>query len=154
MLHMSASRSPKLTVLCRGTKRAWFLLRRGQFHRHRVAPVRADLSTGVLTLRATPGEFASIDGRVQVTGHNQAAAGILTAEDPICERHVVVHPPAARAGLGGRLPPAGDDDTTAVPSRLVGELPTELSEAHITDGLRQMLVLQHAGHVEVFNYPD
>jgi hypothetical protein len=58
-------RSPKLTVLCRGTKRVWFLLLselgsglRGQFHRSLTTTASAPHSTGVFTLRRTAGELA------------------------------------------------------------------------------------------------
>jgi hypothetical protein len=50
-------RSPKLTALCRSTKRVWFLLRRGQFHLSLTTQASARLSTGVSTLRGTPGEL-------------------------------------------------------------------------------------------------
>ena len=56
--------------------------------------------------------------------------------------------------LRGRLPAAGDHHPTAIPGRFVGQLPPELTEAHIADGLRQVMVLQHARHVEVFNHHD
>jgi hypothetical protein len=82
-LSMSAIRSPKLTVLCRGTKRVWFLLHRGQFHRSPTTPASAPHSTGVFTLRGTPGELAQIDGGVQIAVQDLAAICMLAAKHAV-----------------------------------------------------------------------
>ena len=50
-------RSPKLTHLSRRLTGVWFLLRRGQFHQGREAPASAPLSTGVFSVRGTPGHL-------------------------------------------------------------------------------------------------
>src|SRR5260221_9096702 len=56
LLHGRSYRSPKLTVLCRSTTRVWFLLHRGQFHASPTTGASAPRSTGVLTVRGTPGQ--------------------------------------------------------------------------------------------------
>jgi hypothetical protein len=50
-------RSPKLTVLCRSIERVWFLLHQGQFHSGPATGASAPLSTGVLPVRRTIGQF-------------------------------------------------------------------------------------------------
>src|SRR6266849_10422437 len=49
-------RSPKLTRVSRRIPGVWFLLHREQFHLSRTAQASAPLSTGVLTVRGTPGQ--------------------------------------------------------------------------------------------------
>src|SRR5215467_13562505 len=79
----AGNRSPKPTVLSsEGIIRVWFLLHRGQFHLDPAAQASASLSTGILTVRGTPGQLAQVDRCVQVTIQDEAAstAWILTAE--------------------------------------------------------------------------
>src|SRR5260370_6732320 len=76
--YVMKNRSPKLTVLCRNTKRVWFLLHRGWFHQGRKDLARAVLSTGVLPLRGTPGECARMDHQVEANGPRRAWFSLVT----------------------------------------------------------------------------
>src|SRR5260370_1253453 len=91
-------------------------------------------------------------GGVQVPVDDEAAR--LTAKRAIRERQGRIDPPATGAGLGRREPAVGYDDAAAIPRRLVRQLPAELPKPNVPDGLRETVVLQRPGHVEVFTHDD
>jgi hypothetical protein len=83
----------------------WFLLLRHQLHTGLALRARAGNSTGVLTVRGTPGQLLEIDGGVQISIQHQTA--LLTMKGPIREREIFIEPATAAAPLAGRLPPLG-----------------------------------------------
>src|SRR5258708_28229589 len=147
-------RSPNLTVLCRSIRRVGSLLPRGQFHRRLTTAASAGLSTGVFTLRRLAGELAQIEGGVQIAVQDLAAVRVLTLKRPVRQRQVLIYPAASRAGLARRLPARGQYHLAAIPGGFVQQLPPELPKAHIRDGLRQVVVLEHAGDMQVFDDED
>src|SRR5262249_15488967 len=86
-----------------------------------------------------------VDGCVEIAVEHLAA--LLTAECTVGQAQITVHPATNRAGFGRWLPPARDDDPTAIPRGLVSELPPELAASHIANRLRQVMVRQQAGHI-------
>src|SRR5262249_61928222 len=73
----------------------------GQFHRRLMAAASALLSTGVLTLRGTPGRCglpAQVERHVQSTVKDKGTIGplgVAPAQHPIGQREVLVDPAAA-----------------------------------------------------------
>src|SRR5258708_4444854 len=67
---------------------------------------------------------------------------------------MLIHPAALAARLGGCKPAVSHDNVAPVPPGFVRQLAAELVATDIRDGLRQMVVLQQAGHVEVVNHHD
>ncbi|GEM_PF-2219606 len=64
---------------------------------------------------------------------------------------VFLHPATAAARLAGWLPPICQHHPAAIPGRLVEQLPLELGGAYVGYRLRQMMMLQHPHHMQVFH---
>src|SRR5262249_41182484 len=147
---ITQDRSPKRTHLSQGLNGVWFLLHRGQWHRRLTTPASALPSTGVSTLRRTVGELGEIDGRVAAAVHSHATnlatylATYLAMKASVSKGQHWVYPATARTRLAAWLPAAYHHNAAAIPRGLVDELPPELREAHISDGLCQRVVLEQA----------
>src|SRR5215470_3191434 len=66
-----------------------------------------------------------------------------------CDRSTL--PVSAGRDVTRRLPTVHRHHATPVPLCFVGQLAPELIKAHIGNGLRQMVVLQHACDMQVFD---
>ena len=82
-----------------------FLLHRRQFHARPRPRASADSSTGVVTVRGTPGQLHQIDGGIQIPIQHQPT--LLAVIDPIREGQIRIQPPTLTASLAGGLPPVG-----------------------------------------------
>jgi predicted dienelactone hydrolase len=127
----------------------WFLLHGRRFHARPRPCASASDSTGVLTVRGTPGQLLEIDGRVQIPVQHQLT--LLTVEGAGLEGEIFFDPATGTAPLAGRLPAIRQDHPRPIPDGFVKQLPLELIEAHIPDGLRQMVILEHAADMQVFD---
>jgi hypothetical protein len=63
------------------TLSVWFLLLRRQLHTRLAPRASAGRSTGVLTVRGTPGQFGEIESSIQIPISHQTTP--LTVEGPI-----------------------------------------------------------------------
>src|SRR5215469_4048315 len=73
---------------------------------------------------------------------------------PIREGEVRIEPSTATTPLAGGLPPIGQEHASPIPARFIEQLPLELSEPHIADGLGQTMILEHARDIQIFNDQD
>src|SRR5690349_16925005 len=112
-------------MLYRSRARVWFLLHRGQFHLSRTTQASAPLSTGVLTVRGTPGQLLEILRCIQIAVHDLPACRVLTAKGAVFQRQLLVHPATPTACLGGCEPAVSHDHLAAMPHGFVLQLSTE-----------------------------
>ena len=82
-----------------------FLLLRRQFHATPRPRASADSSTGVVTVRGTPGQLHQIDRGIQIPIQHQPT--LLAVKDPIREGQIRIDPATATTPLAGGLPPVG-----------------------------------------------
>ena len=129
-----------------------FLLHGRQFHARRMLRASADSSTGVLTVRGTPGQLQQIDRGIQIPIPHQPT--LLAVKDPIREGQIRIDPATATTPLAGGLPPIRQDHSRPIPVGFIEQLPLEFGEPHIANGLSQMMVLQHPTDIQVFNDQD
>ncbi len=126
-----------------------FLLHGRQFHTRLAPRASADSSTGVVTVRGTPGQLQQIDRGIQIPISHQTT--LLAVIDSIRESEILIDPSTATTPFAGRLPPISQDHSGTIPAGLVEQLPLEFSEPHIADGLSQMVVLEHPADVQIFD---
>lgn len=105
-------------------------------------------SAGVLG-RGQPGRDHNALRGVDVPVMPGATGGELPR--PRCEAQTGEQVPARRAGLARRVPAIADREDTSIAVGLVGQHLAEFGPAAAGDRLRQAPVLDHAGHVEVFD---
>src|SRR5262249_29557633 len=91
---------------------------------------------------------ARLSAACEVTVKDQATCSpwIPAAERAVCYHHLLLPPAIPWAGFAAGSPPVGHPDPTALPRRLVAELPRERIEAHIGNGLGEMVILEQARH--------
>ena len=94
-----------------------FLLHRRQFHARPRPRASADSSTGVLTVRGTPGQLHQIDRRIQIPIPHQPT--LLAMKDPIREGQIRIDPATAATPLAGRLPPIRQNHSRPIPAGFV-----------------------------------
>src|SRR5215470_13046216 len=123
----------------------WFLLHRRRFHARPRPCASAGDSTGLLTVRGTPGQLFEIHGRIQVPIEHQTT--LLAVKGAGLEGQIRIEPPTATAALARRLPPICLDHARPIPAGFIEQLPLELIEPYIANGLCQTMVLEHAGYV-------
>jgi hypothetical protein len=92
----------------------WFLLHGRQFHARLSLRARADGSTGVLTVRGTPGQLREIDGGIQISIEDQTA--LLAVNGPVGEGQICIDPATVTAPLAGGLPAIGQDHSRSIPA--------------------------------------
>ena len=143
---------PNLPKCGQATLGVRFLLHGHQFHARLSLRASAGGSTGVLTVRGTPGQLFEIDRGIQISIQHQPT--LFTVKGPICEGQILIEPPTPTTPLAGWLPPIGQDHSGPIPAGFIEQLPLELVEPDIADGLRQMVVLQHPADVQVFDHQD
>ena len=102
-----------------------------------------------MTVRGTPGQLQQIDRRIQIPIQHQPT--LFTVKDPIREGQLRIDPATATTPLAGGLPPIRQDHSRPIPVGLVEQLPLELGEPHIADGLSQMMVLEHPTDIQIFD---
>ena len=93
--------------------------------------------------------IAQIQRCVQVSVFCVTACG--TNIDAVFEFQAAMHMPAGVAGLGTRVESVRDAELDPDDSCLAPQLLAEGVEALLRHDLREMAVLHHAGHVEVFH---
>ena len=103
----------------------WFLLLRRQFHTRLSLRASAGGSTGVLTVRGTPGQLFEIDGGIQIPVQHQTT--LLTVKGPVREGQIRIDPPTATTPLAGGLPAIGQDHSRPIPAGFIEQLPLELA---------------------------
>jgi hypothetical protein len=60
--------------------------------------------------------------------------------------------PTLRTALRRWVEPVGQENLTSIPLALVYHLPPEFIESHIHDRLRQVMVLHHPTHIQIFQH--
>ena len=93
--------------------------------------------------------IAQIQRCIQVAVFRVAACGANI--DAIFEFQAVMHMPTGVAGLGTRVEAVRDAEFNSDDLCLAPQILTEGIKALLCHGLREMAVLHHAGHVEVFH---
>ena len=111
------------------------------------------LSTGV-TSRGTPGSYQllQVQRSIQVTVNVQAAPVTVTFVHANVQVHLRFDVSAIRAAFGRWIERVSQENLTTVPLTFVYQLPPEFVKTHIRNRLCQMMVLQHAAHVQVFQH--
>jgi hypothetical protein len=104
-----------------------------------------------MTFRGTPGsQLFKINGGIQVAVDPQAA--VITEVNTPAQVQCCLDAPTLRTTLRRGVKRVGQDDLTAIPLALIEQLPPELVESHIHDGLRQVMVLQQSASIQDFQY--
>jgi hypothetical protein len=110
------------------------------------------LSTGVNSRRTCGIPLKQIECGIQVAVdlHLTHLAHIA----PLGQVHDWLHLAAVRATFGRWEKAVSRNHLTAIPLPLVGQLAAELIHTGIGDRLGQVMVLQHATHLQVFQHDD
>jgi hypothetical protein len=80
---------------------------------------------------------------------------VCTFVNPVAQRKVAIHAPAARTGLRRCEPTIGLNELASIPGRLVPQEPIELSNTGISQSPCQWAVPEQASEIQVFDrQPD